>query len=49
MEPFSGHRGSGLLCPVADQLADTVLSLPIGPHLDEEEVIRIAELAMAEV
>ena len=31
--------------PVADQLADAVLSLPIGPHLDMEDVDTVVEAA----
>jgi dTDP-4-amino-4,6-dideoxygalactose transaminase len=45
--PTSGARapivGGQWSLPIAEQLANTVLSLPIGPHNQEERVRRIAE------
>jgi dTDP-4-amino-4,6-dideoxygalactose transaminase len=32
--------------PIAERLADTVLSLPIGPHLDPADADRIADIIL---
>ncbi|MBS1846964.1 MAG: DegT/DnrJ/EryC1/StrS family aminotransferase [Actinobacteria bacterium] len=40
---YRGHPAVGA-SPIADRLADTVLSLPIGPQLDDESVARVAAL-----
>lgn len=49
--PIAPHRQQADLgialgpggCPVAEELADTVLSLPIAPELDEVEIDRVVE------
>jgi dTDP-3-amino-3,4,6-trideoxy-alpha-D-glucose transaminase len=35
--------------PVAEQLADEVLSLPMGPHLPIEDVNRVVDAVLAAV
>jgi len=39
---LGGHYALGSL-PIAEEIASTVLSLPMGPHLDEKHALRVAE------
>jgi dTDP-3-amino-3,4,6-trideoxy-alpha-D-glucose transaminase len=39
-------RQKGWSCPVAEQLARTALSLPVGPHLGAEHAERVAEVLL---
>jgi dTDP-4-amino-4,6-dideoxygalactose transaminase len=49
--PIPPHRtgayDSGASLPIAERLADEVLSLPMGPHLSHEDATRVAEAAGA--
>ena len=42
--PLGMQRGD---LPIAERLADTVLSLPIGPHVSEQQVDRVIEVVRA--
>jgi len=51
--PCAPHRQeayremNGLSLPVAEQLADEVISLPMGPHMSDDEVERVIEAVQA--
>ena len=44
---FSAHRAECADLPIADQLAATVLSLPLHPHLPPSEVDRVCDCLLA--
>jgi dTDP-4-amino-4,6-dideoxygalactose transaminase len=43
-DAFAGLRMSPEMLPIARTLADQVVSLPIGPHLSEEDVQTVCEV-----
>jgi UDP-2-acetamido-2-deoxy-ribo-hexuluronate aminotransferase len=42
-QPAYAHLAAGASCPVADAMAASVLSLPIGPHLTAADVRHVAQ------
>jgi UDP-2-acetamido-2-deoxy-ribo-hexuluronate aminotransferase len=41
LQPAYAHLDPGAVCPVACALADTVLSLPMGPYLGDANIERV--------
>jgi UDP-2-acetamido-2-deoxy-ribo-hexuluronate aminotransferase len=41
MQPAYAHLAGGATCPVARALADRVMSLPMGPYLPDDDILRV--------
>jgi len=46
---YAGTPAAAIQCSIADTLSDQVLSLPIGPHMNSDQVDRVCEILLAAV
>jgi dTDP-4-amino-4,6-dideoxygalactose transaminase len=44
---YTGTAAAAIHCPIADMLSDQVMSLPIGPHMSNDQVDRVCEILLA--
>jgi UDP-2-acetamido-2-deoxy-ribo-hexuluronate aminotransferase len=46
LQPAYAHVSGDAACPVAHALADTVMSLPMGPYLPDEDIRRVCAVLL---